>query len=135
MTDQGVEFPAGWTDDLDGGAASTLHRYRYEAGGGTAFVVSLHRWPSSGREYELRLSVVTPASAQVRHDYPVAEYGTEADALDDLYPFLEYVSEQVEAGRISATNPSDGEVRAMIGDFTRERSLPSVRRLVRRFRR
>lgn len=134
MTDRSVERPAGWSA-APNDAESTLARYRYETDAGTAFIVSLHRWRSDGREYELRLSVVTPRSPQVRRDYPVAEYETEREAFDDLYPFLKHVSDRPDAGLLSATDPTEEGVRGLIADFTRERSSSPVDRLVRRFRR
>lgn len=116
-------------------AESTLVKYRRTTAAETGFVVSLHRWTSASEEYEIRLSVITPAEAQVRRGYPVADHEKEDRAFDAFHSFVRYTSEQLEKGQISKDDPADQEVQALIRDFDGEASLPSLRRFVGKFQR
>lgn len=136
MTEFEIELPPGWSEHSEESQRrSTVAKYQYTTAADTRFVVSLLKHPSNTDGYKLRLSTIIPLPTHVRHDYPVEEYDTRADAFEGVESFLEHISVQLHDGSVSHDEPRIEEIRGMIQDFTDTCLLSSIRQLVcRRYR-
>lgn len=124
----------GWSertgDDQDGTA---LVGYEYAAAAATFVVAVVERSAPDG--YQLRLSTINPASNHVRHDYPVKQYETRADAIDGAASFVEHFTARLDEGTVSADDPRIEDIQRTIDSFTDRHLFPSVHRLTRLLRR
>lgn len=127
MTDAAdVDPPEGWRVSGDDGAVDTA--VRYEAATGTAFVVAVVD-RSDGDQVLVRFSTVTPTN--VRHDYPVAEYESRADAVAAAEAFAEHVARALRQDRLSSSSPGVDASRRVVESFDDGSVLDALRRRLR----
>ncbi|MBO4248994.1 hypothetical protein IL252_14325 (plasmid) [Halomicrobium sp. IBSBa] len=111
-------------------AREPLAVFQYQSPNDTTFIVAVQQ-PEEIDGYQLRLSTVVPGSKQIRHDYPVQTYETQAAALAGAEDFIEQLSTRFRDGSLSRDSPSIEATQAAVRDFADHRPFPLFRRLVR----
>ncbi|WP_152420653.1 hypothetical protein [Halorubrum tebenquichense] len=132
MTNIGI--PTAWTKKREEGRYSAaVVEYHHEIADETLFVVSVIPKIDDGK-FELRLLAINRTSTHVRHDYPIDEYDTVEDAVEGAESFIEMLSQRLAEGSLSPSDPQIEAIRETITTFRGDRSLPTIGRLIRRFR-
>lgn len=134
VTNTDIDLPAEWIEKSEETQrGSAIVECQHETATETTYIVSVIP-QTANKGFKLRLSTINPSSTHVRHDYPIEEYDTREDAVEEAESFIEEFSQRLQEGYISSADPEIEAIRDTIQAFKGNRLFPSIGRLFRRFR-
>lgn len=133
MTNIEIDLPADWSEkNHETQRSVAVVEYQHKTVKKNTFIVSVLPRPDN-EGYRLRLSTINPTSTHIRHDYPVDEYDTVEDAVEEAESFIEQFSQRLRDGFVSSADPEIEAIQDTIQAFTGNQLFPSIQRLFRRF--